>query len=170
MTERTGYLLGDHELTLLGDELKVGDKAPEFTLLTPDLEQVSLSGVGDCVKLLVVVPSLDTGVCEMETVRFNNEVASLGDGVQTFIISADLPFAQGRFSVEKDTANVSYLSDHYAMSFGDAYGTHIKELRLENRSIFVLDKDNTIVYVEYLRQNVEHPDYDKALAAVKGLL
>lgn len=170
MTERTGFLLGDVQLTLLGDEIKVGDTAPEFSLPTPDLSPVSLSSVDAPVKLLVVVPSLDTGVCEMETVRFNKEVASLGDNVQTFIISADLPFAQGRFATEKQTENVKYLSDHFDMQFGDAYGVHIKELRLLNRSVFVLDKNNKVTYVEYLKQNTDQPDYDKVLAAVKALL
>lgn len=169
MTERTGFYLDKTPLTLLGDEVKVGDKAPAFTLLNPELTQVGLDNYGDKVKILVVVPSLDTGVCELETIRFNKEVAGL-EGVTTVIISADLPFAQQRFAVEKDIEQVSFLSDHYDMNFGNAYGTHIKELRLENRSVFVLDGDNTVQYVEYLTQNVEQPQYDAILAKVRELI
>lgn len=165
MTERAGYSLAGNPLTLFGEELKVGQIAPDFTLLNPELEKVSLSDMKGK-KLLVVVPSLDTGVCEMETVRFNREVEQL-EGVSTAIISADLPFAQARFAAEKNIEGLVFLSDHFDMSFGDAYGTHIKELRLNNRSIFVLDEDNKLLYVDYIKENTEHPKYDEVLAALK---
>lgn len=169
MTERSGYTLAGNPLTVLGDELSVGQSAPDFSLLNPELEKRSLSDLGDGVKVLVVVPSLDTGVCEMETIRFNKELEGT-EGVRTAVISADLPFAQARFAMDKDIEQFMFLSDHYDMSFGEAYGTHIKELRLENRSVFVLDKDNKLVYVEYLKENTEQPQYDEVLKAVKAAL
>lgn len=167
MTERTGYTLAGNPLTLLGSELSKGDEAPDFKLLTTDLEARSLSDF-EGAKLLVVVPSLDTGVCELETIRFNKEVENF-DGLITLVISADLPFAQARFAMEKETDSVVFLSDHYDMNFANAYGTHIKELRLENRAIFVLNKNNVITHVEYLKENTEHPNYEAALEALRAL-
>ena len=170
MAERTGFKMADTELTLLGDELKVGDKAPEFKAIKQDLSEFKLSDAGDKIKLIFAVPSLDTEVCELETIRFNKEADKLGDDVIIIGVSADLPFAQSRFCAAKDIEHLELVSDHKDFDFGDKFGTHIKELRLENRSVFILDKDNTVQHVEYVEQNTEMPDFDAALAKAKELL
>ena len=170
MQERTGFKLADNELTLLGTELKVGDTAPEFKAIKQDLSEFKLSDAKDKIKVIFAVPSLDTEVCELETIRFNKEADKLGDDVVIIGVSADLPFAQSRFCAAKDIEHLVLVSDHKDFDFGNKFGTHIKELRLENRSVFILDKDNTVKFVEYLEQNTEMPNFDAALEVAKELL
>lgn len=167
---RTGFKMGDTELTLLGEERKVGDIAPDFTLAKQDLSPLTLADLGKKVKLIVAVPSIDTSVCELETIRFNEEAGKFGDKAIVLAVSVDLPFAQARFCAAKGIDNAIVASDYQQRSFGKAYGVLIDGLMLLNRSIFVLDEDNTITYVEYVKQNTEHPDYDAALEAAKKLL
>lgn len=167
---RDGFKMGDMPLTLAGKELKVGDKAPDFTLTKQDLSPLTLADLGDKVKLIAPVPSIDTKVCELETIRFNSEADKLGDGVVVLTVSMDLPFAQSRFCAAEGIDNAIVASDYQDHSFGEAYGVLMNELKLLNRSIFVLDANNQIVYVEYVKQNAEHPNYDAALAAAKELL
>ncbi|MBP2001284.1 thiol peroxidase [Paenibacillus shirakamiensis] len=157
-------------ITLLGPELKVGDTAPDFTLNKNLVETVTLQDYAGKIKLISVVPSLDTGVCDAQTRRFNEEADRLGDKVTILTVSADLPFAQARWCGASGIEGVITLSDYKDNSFGEAYGVLIKEFRLDYRSIFVVDADNTIRYVEYLNEMTEHPNYDKALEAVKELL
>lgn len=167
-TERAGgTTFQGNPLTVIGDKLNKGDKAPDFTLVGGDLSAVTLADSAGKIRLINVVPSLDTGVCASQTKRFNEEVAAYGDKVVLLTVSADLPFAQGRWCGDNGAENVQTLSDHKAMSFGDAYGTHIKELRLEQRSVFVVDGDDTIKYAEYVDEVTNHPDYDTVLAALK---
>ena len=167
MTERAeGVTFKGNPLPLLGEPLNVGDKAPDFTLIANDLSEVSLSESDGKTRLLSVVPSLDTGICDAQTRRFNEEIARLGDDVVGYTISADLPFAQARWCGNAGVEQVITLSDHRDMDFGDAYGTHIKELRLEQRAVFVVDADGVIRYVEYVPEIAQHPDYDAALAAL----
>lgn len=154
-------------LTLLGPDIKVGDTAPDFKVLTGGLQERTLADYKGKTLILSVAPSLDTGVCAEQTRRFNKEAASLPESVQVLTISADLPFAQGRFCTAENI-KIETLSDHREMSFGDAYGTHIKELRLDARSIFVVGKDGKVKYVEYVKELTTHPDYDKALQAAKA--
>ncbi len=170
MDKRTGLITmhGD-PLTLAGKEIKVGDKAPNFTVAKNDMSKYSLSDAGDKVKIISVVPSLDTGVCELQTIRFNEEAAKL-DNVVVLTISVDLPFAQDRFCKEHDIDKVLTLSDYKDLSFGEAYGFVVEELRLLSRGIVVLDKDNTVKYVEYVKELTNHPDYDKAIEAAKKLV
>lgn len=170
MEKRTGFKMGDDELTLLGKEVKVGDKAPDFTVVKGDLSAFSLKDMGDKVKLLVAVPSIDTNVCELETIRFNEEADKLGDDVAIMVVSMDLPFAQSRFCAAKGIKHLTVTSDYQQKSFGENYGVLMEGLSLLNRSIFVVDKDNTVKYVEYVKQNTNHPDYDKALDAARELL
>ncbi len=166
--ERTGVAtLKGNPITLIGPELQAGDKAPDFKLNKDLMNQVSLSDFAGKVKLISVVPSLDTGVCDAQTRRFNEAAAELGENVVVLTVSADLPFAQARWCGAAGIDKVVTLSDYKSMSFGEAYGVHIKELRLDMRSIFVLDAGDTIRYVEYLPEMTNHPDYDKAIAAVK---
>jgi thiol peroxidase len=156
-------------VTLPGREVKVGDQAPEFTVLANDLSPVTLQDSAGKIRLISVVPSLDTGVCSLQTKRFEQEAASLGENVEVLTISADLPFAQKRWVAENGTTGITTLSDHRDLSFGDAYGVTMQELRLLARSIFVVDANDRIAYVEYVPEGTDHPDYDKVIEAVKAL-
>ena len=168
MQERTGVItFKGGPMTLIGPEIKVGDKAPNFKVLTNGLEEVSLDNYKGKTLILSVAPSLDTGVCAIQTKRFNDEASKLPANVEILTISADLPFAQKRFC-GAENIKIASLSDHREMSFGDAYGTHIKELRLETRSLFVVGKDGKVKHVEYVKEVTTEPNYDKALAAAKA--
>ncbi|OZU89711.1 lipid hydroperoxide peroxidase [Virgibacillus indicus] len=151
-------------VTLLGTELKAGDDAPNFTVLSNDLKEVSLDDYKGKVKLISVVPSIDTGVCSEQTKRFNEEADKLGN-VHVLTISMDLPFAQTRWCAANGIKKLDTLSDHRDADFGEKYGVLIKELRLLSRSIFVVDSNDKITYVEYVSEVTNHPDYEKALEA-----
>ncbi|HLR40196.1 MAG TPA: thiol peroxidase [Virgibacillus sp.] len=156
----------EEPVTLLGEEIKAGDQAPDFTVLSNDLKEVSLNDYKGKVKLISTVPSLDTGVCSQETKRFNEEADKL-DNVHILTVSMDLPFAQTRWCAAEGIKNLDTLSDHRDADVGEKYGVLIKELRLLARAIFVVDSNNKVTYVEYVNEVSNHPDYDKALAAVK---
>ncbi|HSI67060.1 MAG TPA: thiol peroxidase [Planococcus sp. (in: firmicutes)] len=156
-------------VTLPGNEVKIGDQAPNFTVLANDLSEVTLKNSTGKTRLISVVPSLDTGVCSDQTKRFSEEAASFGDDVEVLTISADLPFAQKRWVEINGVDSITPLSDHRNLSFGEAYGVSMKELRLLARSIFVVDGNGTVKYVEYVSEGTDHPDYDLALQAVKEL-
>lgn len=168
--ERQTATFKGNPITLVGPELKVGDTAPDFTLNKNLVETASLQDYAGKIKLISVVPSLDTGVCDAQTRRFNQEADSLGDNVVILTVSADLPFAQARWCGASGIEGVITLSDYKNNSFGEAYGVLIKEFAIDYRAIFVVDADNKIRYVEYLNEMTEHPDYDKALTAVKELI
>jgi thiol peroxidase len=155
-------------LTVVGPELKAGDKAPEFEVVSDSLQPVTLGSTGQAVRIFSVVPSLDTPVCDAQTKRFNEEAAKL-PGVEIYTISMDLPFAQKRWCGAYGVDKVKMLSDHRSGSFGEHYGTLIKDLRIESRAIFVLDKDNTVKHVEYVKEVAEHPNYEAALSVVRSL-
>lgn len=157
-------------ITLVGSEVKAGDSAPAFTTVGAGLKEVTLADSDGKVRLISVVPSVDTPVCDQQTRRFNEEAAGLGDDVAILTISMDLPMAQGRYCGAAGIEQVTCLSDHRDASFGTAYGTLIKELRLLTRAIFVVGKDNTVKHVEYVSEVTEHPDYDAAIAAAKAAL
>lgn len=157
------------ELTLSGRAPEIGQKAPQFIVRDTDLNPKSLSDYDSKIKLISVVPSLDTGVCDAQTRRFNQEAASFSDDVVILTMSMDLPFAQRRWCGAAGVDRVITLSDHYEASFGLAYGLLIEELRLLNRAVFILDRDNTIRYREILEENTEHPDYEAALKALKEI-
>ena len=156
-------------VTLVGKEIKVGDKAPDFTVLTTDLSPYTLKDAGNNVKIISVVPSLDTGICELQTINFNESAAELED-VLILTISVDLPFAQKRFCGAKGIDKVITLSDHKDLSFGLNYGFVMEELRLLSRGIVVVDRDNIVRYVEYVKEVGTHPDYDKAIEEAKKLI
>ncbi|MFE0559180.1 thiol peroxidase [Paenibacillus sp. NPDC058910] len=156
-------------ITLIGPQLKAGDAAPDFTVSKNLLEDASLKDYAGKIKLISVVPSLDTGVCDAQTRRFNEEAAGLGDDVVILTVSADLPFAQARWCGAAGVDRVITLSDYKSRSFGEAYGVLIKEFQLDMRSIFVVDTNDTITYVEYLGEMTEHPNYEAAIDAVKSL-
>ncbi|MBY0522348.1 MAG: thiol peroxidase [Gemmataceae bacterium] len=155
-------------LTLVGPQLKVGDKAPEFTCLS-GLETLTLAQTPAKARLFSVVPSLDTPVCSEQTRKFDKELAGLKDKVASYTVSLDLPFAQKRFCGEHSVTNMTTLSDVHNQSFGKSYGTLIEGLPLSllSRAIFVVDKGGKITYVEYVPEVASHPNYDAALAALK---
>ncbi|MGI6125912.1 MAG: thiol peroxidase [Planifilum sp.] len=165
--ERTGVVtFKGNPVTLVGNEVKVGDTAPDFTVLANDLSPVTLADSKGSVRIISVVPSLDTGVCDQQTRRFNEEAASL-EGVRVLTISVDLPFAQKRWCGAAGVDRVQTLSDHRDLSFGTAYGVAIKELRLLARAVFVVDKDDKVVYAEYVPEVTQHPNYEAAIEAAK---
>ena len=157
-------------LTLVGPELQAGDTAPEFTVLANDLSEVSLSSFKGKVCIISTVPSLDTPVCDVETRRFNQEAAELGDDVAILTISTDLPFGQARWCGAAGVDKVQTLSDHKDVSFGNTYGVLIKELRLLARCIFVVDKGGKISYVQLVEELSNEPDYEAVLNAAKAVL
>ena len=160
---------GGNPLTLNGEMIKVGDKAPEFTVIASDLTPHSLSEYQGKVRIISVVPSVDTGVCAAQTRRFNVEAAKLGD-VVILTISNDLPFALGRFCAAEGIDKVITLSDHRASDFGLKYGFLIEELRLLARGIVVIDKEGIVQYVEFVKEATNHPDYDAAIAGATKLV
>lgn len=152
-------------MTLLGNEVSVGQQAPDFTVLANDLSEKTLNDYSG-VKLISVVPSLDTGVCDAQTRKFNEEASNL-DNVTVVTVSVDLPFAQKRWCGDAGLEDAVTLSDHRDLSFGKAFGVAIEELRLLTRSVFVVNSNNEIVYTEYVNEATDHPDYDAALDAAK---
>jgi thiol peroxidase len=167
--ERTVTFKGT-PLTLMGATLKPGDPAPDATLVTQDLQTVHLKDYFGKVLLISVVSSLDTGVCSAQTRRFNEEASRLPEGVRVLTVSMDLPFAQKRFCGEADIDRIEVLSDYRDAAFGQAYGTLVKELRLNARAVFVIDAAGIIRYVEYVPEITEHPNYEASLNAVRSLL
>ena len=153
--------------TVRGAKLEVGQKAPDFTAVATDLKEVRLGDSAGKVRLISVVPSLDTGLCNAQTHRFNDEATDFGDKVVVLTLSADLPYAQRRWAEEAEVDKVQLLSCHRDMQFADAYGVHDVDLRLCQRSIFIVDEDDTIRYVEYVPKSGQEVDFDAALKALK---
>jgi thiol peroxidase len=154
-------------MTVLGPELKPGDKAPDFHAVDDSLKPVDLAATGHGVRIFSVVPSLDTPVCDAQTKRFNDEAGKL-PSLTIYTFSMDLPFAQKRWCGAFGVDHVKMVSDHRDGSFGQAYGTLIKDLRIMSRAIFVVDKHNVVRHAEYVKEVAEHPNYDAALAAAKA--
>ena len=171
MSERTGIVtVQGNPVTLTGAPLNEGDKAPDFTALNNSLEPVGLQSFAGKVVVLASLGSLDTATCDVETRRFNEEAASLGDDVRIVPLSMDLPFAQARWCGAAGVDKVTTLSDHRDASFGEAYGVLIKELRLLARAVFVVDREGVIRHSQIVPELADEPDYEAALAAVKGAL
>ncbi len=171
MQERKNAVtLRGNPLTLVGSEIKVGDKAPDVQLVDNDLKPVNLSSFKGKTVIISSVPSLDTPVCDMETRRFNSEAATLGPNVVILTVSNDLPFAQKRWCGAAGVDKVKTLSDHRETAFGLGYGVLIKELRLLARSIFILDADGVVRYVQHVKEVSQEPDYAAVIGAVKKLV
>ena len=160
--------LQGNAFTLVGPELKSGDPAPDFEVVGADLKPVTLQDTAGKIRIFSVVPSLDTPVCDTMTRRFNKEAAGLPE-VQIYTVSMDLPFAQSRWCAASGVDNIVMLSDHRSGSFGESYGTLVKELRLDSRAIFVVDGEGVIRHVEYVGEIADQPDYDSALHRVREL-
>ena len=157
-------------LTLIGNPVKIGDKAPPFTALDKDLTPVSLSDFSGKVKIISVTPSLDTPVCNLQATTFNEKARSLSDDVALINVSMDLPFAIARFCSAQGIDKLKTLSDHREASFGMAYGVLVEELRLLARSIFAIDRTDTVRYLEIVPEMTDEPDYDNALEAAGKLV
>ena len=171
MEKRTGVVtFAGNPLALLGKEVKVGDKAPAFTLLDNGLGEKTLADYAGKVKVISVVPSLDTGVCDAQTRWFNQNVSKLGDNVVVLTVSVDLPFAQKRWCGAAGIDQVETLSDHRDLSFGENYGFILEGLRLLSRGIVVIDKDDVVRYVEYVPEVTSAVNFDAAEAATKALV
>jgi len=170
MEERTGIVtMKGKPITLVGQTVKVGQKAPDFEAVANDLSPVKLSSFAGKICIIASVPSLDTSVCNIETRRFNEEAGNLGSNVVALTISMDLPFAQKRWCGAAGVKNLQTLSDHRDASFGRAYGVLIKDLRLLARAVFVVDKAGIVRYVQIVPEIAQQPDYDAVLKAVKEL-
>lgn len=171
MDERKGIItFKGNPMTLLGPELKAGDRAPAFTVVDNGLAPVTLASYAGKIRIISAVPSLDTPVCDTETRRFNQEAAALPEDVAVLTVSLDLPFAQKRWCGAAGIDRVTTLSDYQERSFALAYGVLIKELKLLSRSIFVIDRDDTIRYIQHVPEVTQEPDYAAVIAAAKGLL
>jgi len=170
MKERTGIVtMKGSPITLVGSQVKVGDPAPDFTVVDNELLPVRFSSLRGKVCVILPVPSLDTSVCDLETKRFNEEAAGLGPEVEILTISMDLPFAQKRWCGKAGVTRVKTYSDHREASFGLAYGVLIKEVRLLARAVFVVDREGVIRYIQLVQEVAGEPDYDQALDAVRQL-
>ncbi len=156
-------------LTLLGNDVEVGQKAPEATVVANDLSEVKISSFLGKKLIISVVPSLDTPVCDLQTKRFNAEAAKLGDNVKILTISVDLPFAQKRWCGTTASDKIQTLSDYRYASFGEAYGVLIKNLRLLARAIFIIAPDGKVQYKQIVREVTQEPDYTAVLTALKNL-
>ncbi len=170
MERKDAVTLKGNPVTLLGDEVKVGQKAGDFKALAHELTEKTLSDFKGKIKLIASVPSLDTPVCDLQIKRFNDEASNISKDVVIIVISMDLPFAQKRFCQEFEINKIKTLSDHRDADFGIKYGVLIKELRLLARAIFLIDKDDTVRYVEYVKEIGMPPDYEAALNAIKNIV
>lgn len=157
-------------MTLLGTELRVGDKAPPFSLVTTEMKAFTLDDAvgGGTSALLIVVPSLDTQTCSLETQTFHKRLDELGKNVRAFIVSADLPFAQQRWAAANEALQLTYLSDYREREFGSSYGVVIKELALLARAVFLIRPDKTLGYVEIVKEVADEPNYDAVFAAANA--
>ncbi len=167
---KNAITLRGNAVSLVGPELKVGDNAPEFTVYEALDKPLTLSDLGDKIKIFNVIISVDTPVCDKQTRKFNEEAAELGDGVEIVTVSVDLPFALSRYCGAAGIDKIKSASDYKDLSFGPAYGVLIDEFKLLCRAIFVLDSNNVVKYVEYVSEVSEEPDYDSALEVAKSLI
>lgn len=171
MEKRSGAVtFAGGPVTLVGPEVKVGEKAPDFKLLDNSLAEKTLKDYEGKIKVISVVPSLDTGVCDAQTRWFNKDVTGLSSDVVVLTVSMDLPFAQARWCGAAGVKNVVTLSDHRDASFGMNYGFLMEGLRLEARGVVVIDKNDKVTYVEYVPEVTHAINFDGVLAAVKALI
>lgn len=157
-------------MTLAGEAIKVGQQAPDFKLMAEGLKPVTLADVKGKPTFISVVPSLDTPVCQIQTKKFNQELAALGDKINALTVSLDLPFAMKRFCGAEGVTNLKSVSDYQDRSFGQSWGMLIEELKLLARGVFVLDANGKVLYAEQVKEVAEEPNYDAALKALKAAL
>jgi thiol peroxidase len=159
-----------NQVTLIGPDILVGSQAPDFKAVDGALQPVTRDSAKGKVQLITVVPSIDTGVCDTMTRKFNEEAAVLPENVEVYTISMDLPFAQKRWCGAAGIQRVKMLSDYQERSFGENYGLLIDELKLLARAVYVIDTDGKVAYREIVPEVTDEPDYSAALNAVKALV
>jgi thiol peroxidase len=169
MEDKKVVTMKGNPLTLAGNPVKVGDKAPDFEVLTNDLSPVKLSSFAGKICLISSVPSLDTSVCDTQTRKFNEQAGAFGKDVVVLTISMDLPFAQKRWCGAAGVDNIQVLSDHRKAEFGNAFGVLIEQLRLLARAVFIVDTKGTIRYIQIVDELTNEPDYHEAIEALKGI-
>jgi thioredoxin-dependent peroxiredoxin len=170
MANRPGMMVGPNEHTVQHDMLEVGAPAPDFVLIANDLSERRLGDYDGKVKVLSVIPSIDTGVCAAQTVRFNKEAAALGDDIAVLTVSADMPFALKRYCGNEGIENTETLTTYRNMEFADDYGVHDLDWRVCQRAVFVVDKNNVIQHVEYVPVIGDEVDFDAALSKAKSFV
>ncbi len=158
-------------MTLAGEAVAAGQAAPDFTChyFQDGMQTLGLADVKGKPTILSVVPSLDTGVCAIQTKTFNEKLSAMGDKINAVTVSLDLPFAMNRFCGAESITNLQVASDYQDRSFGNAFGTLIEELKILCRAVFVLDADGKVVHAEYVGEVTEEPDYAAAIGALEGL-
>ena len=171
-TKRVGDVTMDgRPFTVIGERLSVGDTAPDFRLQrSSDFRHVTNADYTGQIRLISAVPSLDTSICDAQTRRFNQIATELGSNVTILTVSADLPVTQNRWCGAAGIDRVEVLTDHFDMNFGQAYGTYVEELRIEQRAVFVVDAEGNVRYAEYVPEIGQHPNYEAAITAVKSLI
>lgn len=172
MSRKGAVTFKGNPLTLAGNEVAVGQQAPDFKLhyFEGGMKELTLADLKGKPSIISVVPSLDTPVCQVQTKKFNETLGQYGDKINSLTVSLDLPFAQNRFCGAESIKNMRTASDYQDRKFGESYGTLIEELKILSRAVFVLDKNGKVVYAQYVPEVTSEPDYDKALAAVKSQL
>jgi len=170
MNEKAGTITMDGQpLTLTGNKVEVGKKAPNFEVTDSELKSITFNEIRKGITLLITIPSLDTSVCSRETKRLSKEVKKLGGGVNAVLISMDLPFAQKRWLKEAKIANIRALSDYRLADFGRAYGVLIENLRLLARAVWIIDREGVIRYKQLVKEVADEPDYDEVIEVVKNV-
>ncbi|MCC6612043.1 MAG: thiol peroxidase [Anaerolineae bacterium] len=167
---RPGMVTRGNELTVEGEMLEPGQPAPDFALTANDWQTRTLADYAGKIKIISIVPSLDTRVCATQTRRFNQEASDLSDDIVVLTVSADLPYAQRRWCAAEGIERVETLSDHKTMNFSTAYGVNVVDLRICQRAVFVLDRDNVVRYTQYVHMMGDEPDYEAALSAARALV
>ncbi len=170
MANRPGMMVGSSEHNIQNDMLEVGQNAPDFTLIATDLNPRTLADYDGKVKILSVIPSIDTGVCAAQTHRFNKEAANLGENIVVLTVSADMPFALKRYCGNEGIENTETLTTYRDMKFADDYGVHDTDWRVCQRALFVLDQDNVIQYAEYVPVIGSEVTFDAALEKARSLV
>jgi thiol peroxidase len=169
MAERSGVVtMKGNPMTLVGEQVQVGQPAPDVELTAVDLSGKKISDYQGKVLIISTIPSIDTSTCNVQSHRFNDEATGLGDDVAIVTVSVDLPFASKRWCGDLDNVNIEFLSDYKTHDFGTAYGLRVKELGLITRSVTVVDKAGTVVYHRIVPEIADEPNYDDALAAAKN--
>lgn len=165
---RENITMGGNPVYLLGEEIKPGMTAPNFQAVNKDMTPFNFSSLKGKPVIISVVPSVDTKVCEFQTIKFNEDIANLDPNITVLTISVDLPFAQQRFCVANTIKSSIVVSDHQTLDFGMKYGFVVEGLRLLGRGVVIIDKVGKIQYVEYVKEISTHPDYDKVIEFIKN--
>lgn len=169
MSRRPGMRIGTTEFDVSGPMLQIGDAAPDFHLTANDWSTKTLADYNGKIKIISVVPSLDTSVCATQTRRFNEEAAALGDDVVILTVSADLPYAQRRWCAAEGITQVVTLSDHKDMNFAETYGVHVHDLRITQRAVFVVDREGIVRLANYVPVIGDEVDFALALSTTRSL-